>query len=310
MNRWKILIQKPLKYIANRSAFAIRTDAVARKERLVLAQGKQLANWTCSLKKIAQLEDAEFRIFSQFGDDGIIQYIISHISNLPNTFIEFGVENYVESNTRFLLMNNNWSGFIMDSSQDHINSVISSYYYWQHDIVAKAAFITAENIDDLLSERQFSDVGILHIDIDGNDYWVWKAIDCVRPCVVIAEYNSIFGSDRLISIPYAPDFQRTRAHYSNLYYGASLAALSYLASEKGYTLIGSNNAGNNAYFLRSNLLNEFFRPLSCEQAYRQSKFREGRDESGKLTFLAGDDRLNVIMGMPVVNVKTNAIEIL
>jgi hypothetical protein len=286
----------------------MRADFFEREERLILAQGKQLANWAHDLKNIAQLEDAEFRILSQFGDDGIIQYIISHVSNLPKTFIEFGVENYTESNTRFLLMNDNWSGFVMDSSHQHIKSVISSYYYGRYELLAKTAFVTAENINYLLEERPFSDVGLLHIDIDGNDYWIWKAIDCIQPSVVIVEYNSVFGSKRPISTPYVADFQRAKAHCSNLYFGASLQALNFLASEKGYALIGSNSAGNNAYFIRSEFLNDSLRQVSVQQAYRRSKFRESRNETGELTYLAGDDRLHVIKGLPVINVKTNAIE--
>jgi hypothetical protein len=308
MNKLKALIRKPLNYIVRCTAAAVRDDATELNERILVTQGKQLSNWAYNLKNIAQLENAEFRIFSQFGDDGIIQYVIGHLKDIPKTFIEFGVESYTESNTRFLLMNNNWSGFIMDGSDHHIDSVKSSYYYWRYELQAKAAFITTENINDLLRKRPFANVGILHIDLDGNDFWIWKAINCIEPSVVIVEYNSIFGQDRSISVPYAQDFGRTQAHYSNLYFGASLSALTSLALEKGYVLIGSNSAGNNAYFIRHDLVNDHLRQVSVEDAYRKSTFRESRSETGKLTFLSGNDRLQVIKGLPVVNVKTNSVE--
>ena len=92
-----------------------------------------------------------------------------------NSFIEFGVENYLESNTRFLLINNNWSGLIFDMSKENISEIKKHYYYWRHDLRAETATITAENINDLIEKNGFKKpIGLLSIDIDGNDYWVWK----------------------------------------------------------------------------------------------------------------------------------------
>lgn len=274
-------------------------------EKLKLILGKILAN-QINLNK--GLHESEFSIFSQWGDDGLIQYVINKIGLEEGFFIEFGVENYVESNTRFLMMNNNWSGLVLDGNRNNIDSIIDSEYYWKFDLKAKCEFITAENINDiLLKNTENRHVDLLHIDIDGNDYWVWKAIHVIEPTIVIVEYNSVFGDDRAITIPYKRDFFRTEAHYSNLYAGSSLKALTVLAKEKGYELIGCNKAGNNAYFIHKNY-SSHFRILSVSDAFISSKFREARTEAGVLNYPPINERMSIIKGLPIYNVLTNSIE--
>ena len=250
----------------------------------------------------------EFSVFSQFGDDGIIQYLINQVAISENIFIEFGVENYLESNTRFLLQNNNWSGLIIDGNRDNIEFIKKQNFYWKHDINAKQAFVTVENINDLIKEVP-AEIGLLHIDIDGNDYWIWKAINVTQADIVIMEYNSVFGCQRAITVPYDPTFIRYEKHYSYLYAGASLLALCDLADEKGYSFIGSNSAGNNAYFVRKEKIGKF-KPVSVAEGYVQSKFRESRDRDGKLDFKRGEERLEVIKGLPIYNTRTNKIEVI
>ena len=253
-------------------------------------------------EKIKQdISKAEFKVFSQWGDDGIIQFLVNYLEIEPKTFVEFGVQNYRESNTRFLLMNNNWSGFIMDGSESQIDFIKKDWYHWMYDLQVKKAFITRENINQLLKDQGFEGaLGILSIDIDGNDYWVWEAIEVVDPVMVIMEYNSVFGTERKISTPYNPEFVRTKAHHSNLYFGASLPALSQLAEKKGYGLVGSNSHGNNAFFIKKGKEKDL-RFLSAQEAYRESKFRESRDPGGNFSFLRGDDRMEHLKGMEVIN---------
>lgn len=250
----------------------------------------------------------EFSVFSQFGDDGIIQYLINQAEISENIFIEFGVENYLQSNTRFLLQNNNWSGFIMDGNSDNIEFIKNQNFYWKYDINAKQAFVTVENINDLINEVP-AEIGLLHIDIDGNDYWIWKAINVTKADIVIMEYNSVFGCQRAITVPYDPTFIRYEKHYSYLYCGASLLSLCDLADEKGYSFIGSNRAGNNAYFVRKEKIGKL-KPVSVAEGYVQSKFRESRDRYGKLDFKRGEERLEVIKGLPIYNTRTNKIEVI
>src|ERR1017187_7419263 len=182
----------------------------------------------------ADIQGAEFRTFSQWGEDGILQFLLRRTGISRRIFVEFGVENYTESNTRFLLVNDNWAGLVIDGSSKHIDFIKSDDIYWRHNLKAEAAFITRETINDLICRNGISgEIGLLSIDIDGNDYWVWEAIDVIVPSVVVVEYNSRFGPERAVTVPYDAGFVRTIAHHSNIYYGASLAALCLLGKRKG-----------------------------------------------------------------------------
>lgn len=262
-------------------------------------------------KNIDQLADAEFKVFSQWGDDGIIQYLINNVKINEKTFIEFGVENFKESNTRFLLINNNWTGLVMDGSKKNINFIKKDEIYWKYSINAKRVFITAENVNEVITSEGFEgQIGLLHIDIDGMDYWIWNALNVIEPQIVIIEYNSVFGNERPITVPYQSNFIREKSHHSFLYFGASLPALCYLAEKKGYTFVGSNSNGNNAYFVKSEFMNSKIRKVSVKEGYIESKFKESRNIEGDLSFLTGKERKEVISGLKVFNVFNEEFETL
>ena len=253
---------------------------------------------------LTNLGDTEFKVFSQFGDDGIIQYLVRALDIQPHSFVEFGVENYREANIRFLLVNNNWQGLVLDASSAHIRSIQNDDLYGRYDLTALSAFIDCDNINELLTAADFSgELGILSIDIDENDYWVWERLEVVDPTVVIVEYNSLFGAKHPVFIPYDPSFCRTNSHYSNLYWGCSIQALCSLAERKGYAFVGCNSNGNNAYFVRRDCLGTL-KPLAAEVGYVEARFRESRDRKGKLTYLSGEQRRQMIGDLPVVDVET------
>ncbi|WP_018477440.1 hypothetical protein [Pontibacter roseus] len=250
---------------------------------------------------VDSLKEVELRVFSQWGEDGIIQYIIHNI-DIPNkVFVEFGVENYEEANTRFLLVNDNWSGLVIDGSEKHINFIKNDPIYAKNDLLASHSFITKDNINQIIQQNIGSgDIGLLSVDIDGNDYWVWQAIDVINPRIVICEYNSILGGDKRVTVPYKPGFYRTSEHHSNLYFGASLGAFCSLAEDKGYDFIGSNSSGVNAFFVRKDL-SAPFKKYSCREGYVESKHRESRDSEGNLNFLRGRKRLEAIKDKVLVD---------
>jgi hypothetical protein len=301
---------RSLKKIATKlkQAIAIIIKTNERFDEIKINQGIILSTLN-EQKKSKNLKDYEFKVFSQWGEDGIIQHLIKSIEIKNKTFIEFGVEDFFESNCRFLLMKDDWKGFVIDGSTSNIQRLKNSYFYWKHQLEAIDAFITGDNINDLLSKSGFSnDIGILSVDVDGNDYYILQAITNFNPRILICEYNPVFGSTRKISIPYQSDFHRTKAHSSNLYWGASLGAMTYLAGKKGYALVGTNTAGNNAFYIRKDLLNDKLEVLTAETAYSESNYRESRDEQGNLTYLAADKRLDVIRDLPVFEVEKEAAE--
>lgn len=256
-----------------------------------------------------RLSDFEFKVFSQWGEDGIIQRLIAEVPIAHRTFIEFGVEDFMESNCRYLLMNDNWQGMVLDGSAANIERLRTSYFFWKHDLRAEAQFITAENIDHLLGRAGFDvDLGLLSVDVDGMDFWILESIRCVRPRILVTEYNALFGPERIVTVPYEADFQRTRKHHSNLYYGASLGAMTALAIARGYDLVGTNSTGSNAFFVRSDVRPHSLPALSVAEAYTPCRIREARDAGGRLTFASREEQEAIIRGLPVYNVATGELE--
>lgn len=271
---------------------------------LLILQGRALSRYNSDRAPLGRLQDAEFKVFSQFGEDGILQYLVHEtgITRDETTFVEFGVQDYLESNTRFLLMNDHWRGLIIDGSKEFMDQVRRGDIFWRHDLTAINAWIDRENINQLIGDAGFTgDIGILSVDIDGNDYWVWERIEVVKPVIVVVEWNSVFGPRHAISVPYAPDFQREKAHHSCLFWGASINAFAHLAGQKGYSLLGSNTAGCNLFFVRNDRLGRLT-PMKPADAYVESRFRDSRDAGGKLNFLGGDRRRAEIAEVPVINV--------
>ena len=263
--------------------------------RLELRQLKYLDN--------TEIYQNEFRAFSQWGEDGIIQYLIRNTNISRKIFIEFGVQNYTESNTRFLLINNNWSGLVVDGDPDYITYIKSDPIYWQYNLKAINSFITRDNIDQIFLDNGIQgEIGLLSVDIDGNDYWVWEAINSVNPAIVVSEYNFRFGATRAVTVPYDAGFVRTKAHYSNIYYGASLKALCILATKKGYTFVGCNSAGNNAFFVRNDLKPDSLKELTSEEGYVTAQFRESRDELGNLLYLSLEEEQKLLNSLPLVSI--------
>ena len=297
-----------LKNIARKFADVI-VNNLKKDETELLALGALLSKQQWLLNS-PHFNDYEFKIFSQWGDDGLIQYLIKNIKIENEVFIEFGVEDYSESNTRFLMMNNNWKGFVMDGSEENMTKLRNQDWYWKYSLKNKAVFITKENINGLLAETGLKNIGLLHIDLDGNDAHILSELDLavLNPAIIIMEYNAVFGKERAISVPYDKDFYRTNKHYSNLYFGASLVALTYIANKKGYGLIGCTLAGNNAYYVQKNLLSDKIREKTVEEAFILSKARESRNKDYSLSFLDGEERYEMIKGMDVINVKTNEME--
>lgn len=254
-------------------------------------------------RQINGFHDTEFQVFSQNGEDGIIQYLVQNLPIKVKKFVEFGVENYREANTRFLLEHDNWSGLVMDGSEQHIRSIKEEEIYWRFDLRAQQAFITRENINELLRQGGMSGhIGLLSIDIDGNDYWVWEAITEVDADIVIVEYNPRFGAERAVTIPYDAEWTRFKVHYSGIYFGASIKALEKLGMRKGYALVAVNQTGANLFFVKRELLNDKVKAVSAESAYVPNSYHDSRDESGHLDFKRGKDELALLNGLPLVDV--------
>ena len=250
------------------------------------------------------LADNEFRVFSQWGEDGIIQFLLRNVPITNKTFVEFGVEDYRQANTRFLLVNNNWHGLVLDSSTQNIAKIKATAIHSNYDLKAVQAFITKDNINEILKNSGLSgEIGLLSIDIDGNDFWVWNAINVIDPIIVVIEYNHRFGRDRAVTVPYDESFDRFRSTRPLVYFGASLKALCLLAQKKGYAFLGCNSNGVNAFFVRKDKKPDLLKELTPEEGFIPGNFSELRDETGKIVKSTPETEREMILRLPLIDVS-------
>jgi len=208
-------------------------------------------------KKIEDITKFEQKIYSQNGEDGILQAIFEKIGTTNTFCVEFGVEDGTECNTRYLIEKKGWQFLHMDCAENLPLSI-------------KKEKITAENVNALFKKYNVpNEFDLLSIDIDSNDYWIWKAIQ-YSPRVVLVEYNAVIPSDQSKTVVYNPNARWDGTDY----FGASLLALVKLGNSKGYTLIGCESCGVNAFFVRDELIERNFIAKSIEELYRP--FRPGK----------------------------------
>ncbi|GAA5818783.1 MAG: FkbM family methyltransferase [Methanobrevibacter sp. CfCl-M3] len=208
--------------------------------------------------------------FSQNGEDGLIKEIFNRIDTTNKYFVEFGVENGLECNTTFLLLNG-WKGLWIEADekscseiQENFKEVIKKEY-----LKVKNSFITPENIEEIFDEFEIpKSPDLLSIDIDSTDYWVRKAIKKYTPRVLIMEYNDTYFP------PTVWIQKKDKATWEEgINYGASLQALHDLNKNMGYTLIGCDFNGVNAFFIRNDCYSEelFEKNTSAEYHYENQK---------------------------------------
>jgi hypothetical protein len=273
---------------------------VSQIHPLMLVAGQSASIQVRQIEKVSTLADVEFRICSQFGEDGIIEWLVHRLDIDTPSFVEIGASNYDEANTRFLLENRNWGGLLIDADP-RISELRNSPLWWRQDINAIQSFVSAENIDSLIRSANFGgQIGLLSIDIDGMDYWIWNAICAVSPILVVCEYNGVFGDLVPIVVPYDQKFERMRAHPSNVYWGASISALEMLAKTKDYDFLGTNSTGHNAFFVRRDYKSRLVGRIESSLP-RVSLIRTPR--SG---FAGGLARFELIADLPVIDLRDGA----
>lgn len=218
-----------------------------------------------------QLHAAELRVHSQNGEDGIVAYLLERIGVANRQVVEFGIGDGRECCSATLLLHFGWGGLLMDGSAANAERARELHADTPAFVEGRLAIlhrlVEPDNVDELVSAHVDPDVDVASIDIDGNDYWVWRALESVRPRLLVIEFNSTFGPDRSVTIPYARGFERYRAHVSGFYHGASLAALARLGRDKGYRLVGCDSRGTNAFFVREDVAPPGLVAVSARDAF-------------------------------------------
>jgi hypothetical protein len=217
-----------------------------------------------------RLEAHGFKVYSQCDEDGIIQEIFRRIDPGPRTFVEFGVEEGLECNTLKLLLEG-WSGLWIEADPSYVRRINAKFgdVIGEGRLRVREAFIDRDNIDGLIAERFTDEIGLLSIDIDGNDIHILDAINVVRPRVIVIEYNGKFPPPMNLVPRYDPGHRWNGCDYN----GSSLEAIVRVADRKGYKLVGCNIAGVNAFLVRDDLVGEHFAaPFTAENHYQPTRY--------------------------------------
>ncbi|TNE52963.1 MAG: hypothetical protein EP338_13025 [Bacteroidetes bacterium] len=263
MKKWiKHHLKKRFLYLYIKERFSPAVQIEQRK--LVLYYQEQQKKGV-----LPNLQDTGFRVFSQFEEDGKLLFLFSLLGMTHPTFVEFGSDDGVNSNSANLYFHFGWKGLFIDGNARAIERGRAFFKKRPHPHFIPPTFIhdriTSENINELISKGGLKDeIGLLSIDLDGNDYWVWKAINVISPQVVIIETQIGFGLNDLIA-PYDPNYVFPGKH--PLYHGASVVAMNKLAQQKGYRLVGANQRGFNLIFLRKDLLQNEVEEIPVEALF-------------------------------------------
>ena len=239
---------------------ASRSGDLQGAMELVTSRVKRLTRVVDALVRVSALERADLpypqkfvarraRLMSNDEEDGITLAILSDIRVTNRTFVEVACGSN-GGNSGFLALECGWRGLMVDGDEERLAAARRRFRY--ADVTFANSFVTKENIDCLLAENGIDgDIDLMSIDIDGNDFWIWEGLTAATPRLIIIEYNSYFGPDKSVVVPYSADFDRH--NYINFFYGASIQAMTKLAARKGYRLIATEPRGHNAYFLRNDV---------------------------------------------------------
>lgn len=223
------------------------------------------------------LKETGFRVFSQYEEDGLLLYIFSVIGMTNKTFVEIGSDDGVNSNSANLYFNFGWHGLFIDGNSRSIKRGKNFFSKYPHPWFYKPKFVcakvTCENINQLVEEAGYKgEVGLLSIDIDGNDYWVWDALEVINPQVVLIETHDEFGLNNIV-VPYDPDYSYPGKHPD--YHGASPVAMTNLAKKKGYRLVGANELGFNFIFVRNGFVDDLIPEVDVASLLNHVSVQEG-----------------------------------
>lgn len=211
------------------------------------------------------------KAYSQNDEDGILAEIFRRIGTTERTFVEIGAGVGLENNTLALLVQG-WRGLWVESDNAKAERARNNLaaYVASDQLRIENVFATREDVDSLLHNSALTaEPDLLSIDVDGNDYHLWQAVQSISPRVVVMEYNSSWFPPMSLAVAYQERFEWK----ANTYFGASLKALELLAERKGYHLVGCCFAGVNAFFVRADLCGTHFcEPYTAENHYEPARY--------------------------------------
>jgi hypothetical protein len=264
--------------------------------------------------KIKTFSETGYKVFSQNGEDGFIDYLLFSLNITKPKFVEIGIGTYKESNTRFLFERIAPEGLVIDYIEDLEKKIKKNIRFWKGDLTVINQLVDPDNIITILEKNNFhTETDLFSLDIDGIDYWILDKLPENFSKICVIEYNSVFGDELEITVPNKKNFTRKEYHFSHLCYGVSLKALIKKMSEKGFIFVGSNELNNNAFFVQKkyqNNLNIDLPDTSYLKKFTNSNIRESRDRNGNLNYLRKEERLKAIENCEVIDLSSPKKEII
>jgi len=263
---------------------------------------------------IKNFSETSYKVYSQNGEDGFIDYLLFSTNIEKPKFIEIGIGTYKECNTRFLFERTGTEGLVIDSIVDLEKKVKKNVRFWKGDLNVVNETVNTENIIDIFEKNNFlNEVDLFSLDIDGIDYWILDKLPKNFSKICVIEYNPVFGDQLEITVPNKKNFTREEYHFTYLCYGVSLRALIKKMDEKGYLFVGSNEHNNNAFFVLKkykNNLNIDLPDTTYLKKFTNSNIRESRNEDGDLNYLRKEERLKAIENCEVIDLSSPKKEII
>ena len=209
------------------------------------------------------------QVCSQNGEDGIIHEVFRRIGTATKIFAEVGVGDGRENNTAFLL-SQGWTGFWIDGGSAFLQALENREDLPKDCLKYLVSLASKENIAALFEQlgvpREFD---LLSLDVDQNTYHVWEGLRSFRPSVVVVEYNAAIPPD----VDWKVRYSANRTWNGTQNFGASLKAFEILGRQFGYSLVGCEFTGVNAFFVRDELLaGKFAEPFTSENHYEPPRY--------------------------------------
>ena len=285
---------------------ALTVEPVNQKINIGLLTSHAMSARKHSMK---DLWDAEFRVFSQFGEDGIVDLLLDELQISKPRIMEIGAGDFSECNSRFALHKRNCSAYLVDMREDLQRGLQESEIRWKASVAVEIAKIDEKNIKDIESRASkfLKYIDVISLDIDGIDFWIAQHINWNGIKIAIVEYNPVFGAKLAVSVPKETFSSRFEHHYSGLVYGASLLAWIEFFASKDMRFVGQNRAGNNAFFVPSSLAGNLpFRlpDISQLDAYVDWQIRDSRNQDQTLSSLSLEQARNLISGVELIETNT------
>ena len=278
-------LKKRLQNALGVSALTEKLEKLSIEARIAAGFSRGAAGIAAQTIDRSSPQSWEFGAFSQHGEDGILEYLIRNLKTCDKYFLEIASGDGLENCSAYLAMGSRWSGLMVEGDHALAEHCRRVYQYRIWNVMVKECYVNLENIGEILSTLPMKDFDVFSLDIDSIDFHILKAVLDLgyRPKILVLEYNSAFGPNQAVTVPYKAVFNRWDEHPSGIYYGASVMAWRFLLEPLGYKFVTVDSSGTNAFFVKIECFEKEF--LECIQS---TEFLNNATDVNPSTLVAGN----------------------